>query len=78
MLSAFHCVITNTGAFAFAFKPTVKNKETKWPYKFFYLFNNWFGKLTDKYSDGVNRSIKASRYVIILLVCMRLWQYFYL
>src|SRR5208283_4512660 len=30
----------------------------------------WFDKLTDKYSEGVRRSIKGSRYVIILLLCV--------
>jgi HAE1 family hydrophobic/amphiphilic exporter-1 len=70
MLSAFIALSLTPALCILLLKPTVKNKETKWPYKFFYLFNNWFGKLTDKYSDGVNRSIKASRYVIILLVCI--------
>ena len=36
----------------------------------FLSFNNWFGRFTDRYSNGVKRSIKGARYIVILLLCI--------
>ena len=36
----------------------------------FYRFNNWFERFSDKYTNGVRRSIKASRLVVIILICV--------
>ncbi|MBL4676876.1 MAG: multidrug efflux RND transporter permease subunit [Mucilaginibacter sp.] len=38
--------------------------------KFFYKFNNWFERLTGRYRNAVDKSIKGSKYIIILLVCI--------
>jgi HAE1 family hydrophobic/amphiphilic exporter-1 len=38
--------------------------------KMFNKFNNWFDRITESYKNGVARSIKASKYIIILLVCI--------
>ena len=35
--------------------------------KMFYRFNEWFDKVTDKYTEGVKRSIKGAKYIVILL-----------
>lgn len=37
---------------------------------FFDPFNRMFDRLTGKYANGVRRSIKGARYIIILLVCI--------
>lgn len=36
----------------------------------FYRFNNWFERFSSQYTNGVRRSIKASKLVIIILVCI--------
>ena len=38
--------------------------------KFFGGFNSWFGKVTGSYTNGVAKSIKGTRLVIVMLVCV--------
>ncbi|RFZ94574.1 multidrug efflux RND transporter permease subunit [Mucilaginibacter conchicola] len=38
--------------------------------KFFYKFNQWFDRVTGRYRNAVDKSIKGSKYVIIVLVCI--------
>ncbi len=68
MLSAFIALSLTPALCSLLLKPSQKDAVPRGAGRFFAGFNNWFEKLTDKYSDGVKRSIKASRYVIILLV----------
>ncbi len=68
MLSAFIALSLTPALCSLLLKPSQKDAVPRGVGRFFAGFNNWFEKLTDKYSDGVKRSIKASRYVIILLV----------
>jgi HAE1 family hydrophobic/amphiphilic exporter-1 len=70
MLSAFIALSLTPALCTLLLKPSQKDGTSGWAGRFFQRFNGWFEKLTDKYSDGVQRSIKASRYVIILLVCI--------
>jgi len=44
--------------------------------KFFYRFNNWFEKVTNRYSNGVKRSIGLSRFVIVILLCIFVGTFF--
>ena len=46
------------------------SEKSNWLEKFFHYFNNLFDKLTGKYTNGVRRCIKASRFVVIILVCI--------
>jgi HAE1 family hydrophobic/amphiphilic exporter-1 len=38
--------------------------------KGFNHFNHWFERVASKYTNGVRRSIKGARYIVILLVCI--------
>jgi len=38
--------------------------------KAFFKFNTWFASVTDKYGNGVQRGIKHSRFVVIILLCL--------
>ncbi|WP_374951993.1 efflux RND transporter permease subunit [Mucilaginibacter sp.] len=38
--------------------------------KWFFKFNQWFERLTGRYRNAVDKSIKGSKYIIILLVCI--------
>ncbi|MDB4901399.1 MAG: Hydrophobic/amphiphilic exporter, family [Mucilaginibacter sp.] len=44
--------------------------KSNWLDKFFDYFNRIFEKVTLKYSNGVKRSIKGSKFVVIILVCI--------
>ncbi|MBK0378771.1 efflux RND transporter permease subunit [Mucilaginibacter segetis] len=38
--------------------------------RFFYKFNTWFDKVTGRYRNSVDRGIKHSKFVVIILVCI--------
>jgi hydrophobe/amphiphile efflux-1 (HAE1) family protein len=38
--------------------------------KFFYKFNQWFDRITGRYRNAVDKSIKGSKFIIIILVCI--------
>jgi hydrophobe/amphiphile efflux-1 (HAE1) family protein len=77
ILSAFIALSLTPALCSLLLKPSQPyNSSSKWPGKFFYRFNTWFEKLTANYSLGVNRSIKASRYVVILLICICIGTFF--
>ncbi len=70
MLSAFIALSLTPALCTLLLKPSNTGGAQGWAARSFSRFNSWFEKLTDRYSDGVRRSIKASRYVVILLVCI--------
>ena len=70
MLSAFIALSLTPALCTLLLKPTDDKKEKKGLNKFFFKFNNWFGRVTDKYTNGVKRSIGWARYVIIILICI--------
>ena len=70
MLSAFVALSLTPALCSLLLKPSQKEAAPRGAGRFFAAFNTWFDKLTDRYSDGVRRSIKASRYVVVLLLCV--------
>jgi HAE1 family hydrophobic/amphiphilic exporter-1 len=70
MLSAFIALSLTPALCTLLLKPSKTDNSSGWAGRFFSRFNAWFDKVTEKYSDGVQRSIKASRYVVILLICI--------
>lgn len=38
--------------------------------KFFYKFNKWFDRVTGRYRNAVDKSIKGSKYIVIVLICI--------
>src|SRR5581483_11092692 len=57
-------------------KPTDESKKNKGLTKWFTKFNEWFDRVTGRYAEGVRRSIKGSRYIVILLLCVCIGAYF--
>ncbi|HXX62269.1 MAG TPA: efflux RND transporter permease subunit, partial [Bacteroidota bacterium] len=51
-------------------KPSRTDGASKWAGRFFLPFNSGFAQLTNQYTNAVTRSIKASKYVIIVLLCI--------
>jgi len=70
ILSAFIALSLTPALCTLLLKPTKKDKKLNWFERFFAWFNKGFERLTEKYSNGVKRSIKGARYIIILLVCI--------
>jgi HAE1 family hydrophobic/amphiphilic exporter-1 len=76
ILSAFIALSLTPALCTLLLRPTAAKKEASGINKLFFRFNNWFGRVTDKYTNGVKKSISASRYIVILLVCICAAAYF--
>ncbi len=76
ILSAFIALSLTPALCTLLLKPSDPNKQKKGLNKIFFAFNNWFDKVTEKYTNGVKRSIKASRFVVIFLLCICVGAYF--
>ena len=70
ILSAFVALSLTPALCTLLLKPSKVNKDAKGINYIFYRYNNWFERLTDKYTNGVKRSIKGARYIVLLLICI--------
>jgi len=76
IISAFIALSLTPALCTLLLKPSAPREEAKGLNKFFIRFNDWFQRVTDSYSNGVKRSISASRYILILLVCVCVGAFF--
>jgi HAE1 family hydrophobic/amphiphilic exporter-1 len=70
LISAFIALSLTPALCSILLKPTVVKKTSTGLNKFFYNFNEWFNRVSLKYTIGVRKTIKASRYALIILVCI--------
>jgi HAE1 family hydrophobic/amphiphilic exporter-1 len=70
LISAFVALSLTPALCSLFLRPMHIDKQAKGLNRFFYKFNQWFGRISNRYSNGVNRSIKATPYVLVLLVCI--------
>jgi hydrophobe/amphiphile efflux-1 (HAE1) family protein len=70
IISAFIALSLTPALCSLLLKPTDETKKNKGLNKWFTKFNDWFDRITASYTEGVRRSIKASRLIIILLICI--------
>ncbi|MDR3714515.1 MAG: efflux RND transporter permease subunit [Puia sp.] len=70
LISAFIALSLTPALCTLLLKPSKPKEEVRGLGKLFIRFNSWFQRVTDRYSEGVNRSIKASRFILILLICL--------
>lgn len=70
LISAFIALTLTPALCSLMLKPSSLNEDSRGLSKFFYLFNTWFNKVTNGYSEWVKKCIKASPLVLILLVCL--------
>ncbi len=75
MLSAFIALSLTPALCSLLLKPHGSNKSA-WSDKVFGRFNRWFETLTKDYVHTVRRGINASRYVLILLLCICVGAFF--
>ncbi|MCR8560108.1 efflux RND transporter permease subunit [Mucilaginibacter sp. BJC16-A38] len=76
MISAFIALSLTPALCTLLLKPTDPSKQQKGLNKYFNKFNAWFDRITARYTNGVKSSIKGSRYIIILLLCLCAGAYF--
>jgi len=70
LISAFVALSLTPALCVLLLKPTKRDEHSTGVDKFFFKFNSWFGRLTDKYGNGVAKGIKNAKFVVIILVCI--------
>jgi HAE1 family hydrophobic/amphiphilic exporter-1 len=76
MISAFIALSLTPALCTLLLKPTSIVKEAKGINRLFFRFNTWFDKITEHYTEGVRKSIKASKLIVVLLICICAGTYF--
>jgi HAE1 family hydrophobic/amphiphilic exporter-1 len=76
IISAFIALSLTPALCTLLLRPTDESQKNKGLTKWFTKFNEWFDRVTGKYTEGVRRSIKGSKYIVILLVCVCAGAYF--
>lgn len=77
VISAFVALSLTPALCTLLLKPSKDEKAKKNILeKFFAGFNNWFGKLTNAYTKGVNGWIRKTPYVLIMMVVLCVGLYF--
>jgi len=69
ILSAFIALSLTPALCSLLLKPTIKEHKG-FVGRMFDRFNKWFDKITDGYAEGVKKSIKATRLVVVVLICI--------
>ncbi|HUZ59204.1 MAG TPA: efflux RND transporter permease subunit [Hanamia sp.] len=70
IISAFVALSLTPALCTLLLRPSHITEKSKFLDKFFYRFDKWFDKFTFKYSNGVKRSIRHSKLVVIILICI--------
>ncbi|HET7003054.1 MAG TPA: efflux RND transporter permease subunit [Puia sp.] len=70
ILSAFVALSLTPALCTLLLRPTRITKDARGINKLFFRYNVWFERVTDKYANGVRKSIKGTRYIVILLICI--------
>src|SRR5207245_941198 len=76
LISAFVALSLTPALCSMLLRPSHMEKDSKGLNKFFYKFNTWFGRVTDRYTNGVRRVIKGARLAVILLLCVFVGTFF--
>jgi HAE1 family hydrophobic/amphiphilic exporter-1 len=70
MISAFVALSLTPALSMLLLKPSNGKEKKNFLDRFFYRFNNWFGKVTRSYTNGVNKWIAKTPYVLVMMVCL--------
>lgn len=70
LLSAFVALSLTPALCSLFLKPMVLDEKSKGLNRFFFLFNKWFKRTSETYTERVKKGISYSRYVAVLLVCI--------
>ena len=75
ILSAFVALSLTPALCTLLLRPTRITKDAKGVNKLFFRYNGWFERVTDKYANGVRKSIKGFkiyRHIVDLYLCRHL------
>ncbi len=70
LISAFVALSLTPALCSIFLKPMHIDKKSKGLNQFFFRFNQWFSRVASSYTGGVQRAIKATPYMLVLLVCI--------
>ncbi|MCR8556223.1 multidrug efflux RND transporter permease subunit [Mucilaginibacter sp. BJC16-A38] len=70
LISAFVALSLTPALCTLILRPHKIDDKSRGLNKFFFKFNQWFDRWTGRYRNGVDKSIKHSKFVIIILVCI--------
>ena len=70
LISAFVALSLTPALCTLILRPHKLDEKSKGLDKFFFKFNEWFGRITGRYRNAVDRSIKNSKLIVILLICI--------
>ena len=70
ILSAFIALSLTPALCSLLLRPSHLEKKSNIFDRFFRAFNGWFDRFTERYTHGVRRCIRGSKYIVILLVCI--------
>ncbi len=70
ILSAFVALSLTPALCTLLLRKSTVNKDARGLNKLFFHFNNWFDKVSARYTNGVRYSIKGAKLVIIILICI--------
>lgn len=70
LISAFVALSLTPALCSLMLRPSEVTADSKGLNKLFYRFNVWFEKVTNSYSKGVKKAIKAAPLMLILLLCV--------
>ena len=77
VISAFVALSLTPALCSIMLKPSPEENASKnWLDKFFKAFNSRFGKINSGYTHGVDKGIKATRLVLVMMVCLFVGLYF--
>ncbi|HEY9003225.1 MAG TPA: multidrug efflux RND transporter permease subunit [Mucilaginibacter sp.] len=70
LISAFVALSLTPALCTLLLRPHKLDENSKGLDKFFFKFNQWFGRVTGRYRNAVDKSIKNSKFIIIILICI--------
>jgi len=76
VISAFVALSLTPALSMMLLKPTDENAKKNIIDRGFAAFNGWFGRLTNRYTNGVKKWIKGARYVVVMMVVLFVGLYF--
>lgn len=70
LISAFIALSLTPALCSLLLTPMNLSKDSKGLNKFFFKFNTWFAKVTNRYSNGVKWALKKAPLVMVILACL--------
>ncbi|HTD40781.1 MAG TPA: multidrug efflux RND transporter permease subunit [Mucilaginibacter sp.] len=70
LISAFVALSLTPALCTLMLRPRKLDENSKGLDWFFFRFNQWFGRVTGRYRNTVDKSIRNSKFIVILLICI--------